>query len=74
MPKRVDGTELCFRCGKTTPYHLSAVRIYGVEMLPSKICNVCDYAIQLVFADDREELCPGCRRTERNCRCDEPYV
>lgn len=78
MAKRVDGSTTCFRCGKATEYHLSTTRLYGVEMLPRKICNECDYAIQargLVFADDRDAgFCPGCGHTERNCTCDEPYV
>lgn len=79
MAKRFDGTTFCDHCRKPTQYHLSTVRLYGVEMLPSKICNECDYAIQargLVFADDRDTdgFCPGCGHTERNCTCDEPYV
>jgi len=66
--RRADGTAFCNRCRKPTAYHLATVRLYGVEMMPDRICNECDYAIQ---ADRDQDFCPGCGHTEERCTCDE---
>ena len=46
MAKGVKGYAYCGRCKKETPYHLTAVALYGISMGPDRVCNECDYVIQ----------------------------
>ena len=46
MAKGVKGYTYCTRCQKETPYHLTAVTLYGISFGPERVCNECDYVIQ----------------------------